>query len=639
MVQRVLVKLDVMKQYEKKRLSKYELIECRKLGRVQVNPCVRTPLTFDLNLNYELSRSVKSSISVTPSTQHVIQDDQSAVQQSQRPQSQSTQRKDHSGKPVVRLFSAPSYLKHKPTNQRVNMEALDGGFTLLKLKQRLKSAHSATEVQKRPGRMSEDERKYLSGMDDYHRSISTGTSCEDGRTTAVVGKGVYDEAKHGVDQELMRKGKVKSCTNVHSLQDNMNKRDALWKYDFTNEGKNIKTLTHFEDAVLKKKKVSVPLCIEDEIEKPNAKVIRAGSSRPKCDSLPKSSESFPVYCHNEGYVKKHALNTCLSMYGDGAFYGVNRSGEICMQLNPVLRNNYNESTAITRSKQNSPPNETTKRKKKPALSGKPKRIAVQILSVKKKPCDDIFTSSQKEIVQKMSGSVTKTFSRHTVPERSTSTNMPQRQKEGLMVCGENPTLAIYRTISSRSLISGIKSQLPDFFEKELASPEEPRKKDRVLFVDYIPISKPIPVPRSGSKLANHHNSVPSARSLCSSHSCAKIVSVESSKSEVKHQDNSHQKPFLDENRASNMEVSAQSPIQEDSERLIGPTSSLSLRSFQEEVNSSLEPQKSELTACSEEQSAGSAHAPVISIPTAEFDVSESHRDPSMQNLLPVGNEK
>ncbi|XP_060133444.1 uncharacterized protein C1orf141 homolog [Zootoca vivipara] len=634
MVQRVLVKLDVMKGYEKKILSKYELIECRKLGRIQVNPCVRTPLTFDLNLNYELSRPAKSSISGTPSAQHVIQDDQSAVQQSQRPQSQSTQKKDHSGKPVVRLFSAPSYLKR---NQRVNMEALDGGFTLLKLKQRLKPAHSATEVQKRPGRESEAERKSLSGMDDYHRSVFTGASREDGRTTAAVRKGVYDDAKHGVDQELKRRGKVKSCTNVHLLQDNLNKRDTLWKYDLTNEEKNIKT--HFEDAELKKEKVSVPLCIEDEIEKPNAKVIRAGSSRPKCDGLPKSSESYPVYCHNEGYVKKHALNTCLSMYGDGAFYGVNRSGEICMQLNPVLRNNYKESIAITRSKQNSPPNETTKRKKKPALSGKPKRIAVQILSVKKAPCDDIFTSSQKEIVQKMSGSVTKTFSRNMVPERSIPTNLPQHQKESLMVCGENPLLAIYRTISSRSLISGIKSQLPDFFEKELASAEEPRKKDRVLFVDYIPISKPIPVPRSGNKLANHHKSVPSARSSCSSHGYAKIISVESSKSEVKYQDNSHQKPFLDENRASNMEVSAQSPTQEDSERLIGPTSSLSLRSFQEEVNSSLEPQKSELATHSEDQYAGSAHTPVISIPTAEFDASESHRDQSMQNLLPVGNEK
>nr|XP_034979434.1 uncharacterized protein C1orf141 homolog [Zootoca vivipara] len=598
MVQRVLVKLDVMKGYEKKILSKYELIECRKLGRIQVNPCVRTPLTFDLNLNYELSRPAKSSISGTPSAQHVIQDDQSAVQQSQRPQSQSTQKKDHSGKPVVRLFSAPSYLKR---NQRVNMEALDGGFTLLKLKQRLKLLIPPQKFRK------------------------------------DLGESVYDDAKHGVDQELKRRGKVKSCTNVHLLQDNLNKRDTLWKCDLTNEEKNIKT--HFEDAVLKKEKVSIPLCIEDEIEKPNAKVIRAGSSRPKCDGLPKSSESYPVYCHNEGYVKKHALNTCLSMYGDGAFYGVNRSGEICMQLNPVLRNNYKESIAITRSKQNSPPNETTKRKKKPALSGKPKRIAVQILSVKKAPCDDIFTSSQKEIVQKMSGSVTKTFSRNMVPERSIPTNLPQPQKESLVVCGENPLLAIYRTISSRSLISGIKSQLPDFFEKELASAEEPRKKDRVLFVDYIPISKPIPVPRSGNKLANHHKSVPSARSSCSSHGYAKIISVESSKSEVKYQDNSHQKPFLDESRASNMELSAQSPTQEDSERLTGPTSSLSLRSFQEEVNSSLEPQKSELATHSEEQCAGSAHTPVISIPTAEFDASESHRDQSMQNLLPVGNEK
>ncbi|XP_042321639.1 uncharacterized protein LOC121929792 isoform X2 [Sceloporus undulatus] len=518
-------------------------------------------------------------------------------------------RKNHSGKPGARPFSAPTYLKSKPTDQRGNLQALDGGFMILKLKPKLKPAHSAMEVQKK--RVPEPQiTNYFTAELQSTQDQQTMATEEKDDYLSTEKSTVTDVGRNQGPQDLEQERKVKFCPNGN-LSDALN-GSSLLKDNLTNEGeKTEKTFIHSEDTLLKKKKLPVPLCIEDEIEKPNAKVIRVGSPKAKSQIPVKMSESFPIFIHNGGYMENYVLNRWLALYRNKAFYDMNKRGEGCMHLNPVLQNNYNESIAIIGSKK--PPNLTVKRKKKPTLSGKPKRITIQILSVEKARCN-VCASSKKEtqFVQKTGASVTRTINSNIVTERNSTWNMPTFSKDTLMIQGVNLKSAEYPDTSSSSLISRMKSQLP------INSVEDVRRKGRMIFVDYIPISKPLPIHRPGDEVSPIYDPT-------------KTNPGETNKSFVCHQDMFDQRPFQDGNRAADMELIAlqrKSLIQEGrkgSRRRL--TSSASLKGF------SLRFQKLGNRATrSEEQYIMPTHSEVISIPTAQFETTESHRDQSMQDF-------
>ncbi|KAH0618519.1 hypothetical protein JD844_017808 [Phrynosoma platyrhinos] len=332
------------------------------------------------------------------------------------------------------------------------------------------------------------------------------------------------------------------------------------------------------------------------------------------------SESFPIFTQNGGYKENYVLNRWLALYGNKAFYDMNKRGEVCMDLNPVLQNNYNESIAVIGSKKPPPPpNVTVKRKKRLTLSGKPKCFTIQILSVEKARCD-VCISSKKEtpIVQKTGASVTRTINSNILKERNITRSLPTCSKDTLMIQGVNLKSAEYPDTLSSSLISRMKSQLP------LNSVEDVHGKGRMIFVDYIPISKPIPIHRPGGEASAISDPT-------------KTKPSETNKSLTCHQDVFDQKPFQDENRAANIEILAlqcKALVQEgrkgSSSRL---TSSASLKGFPGEISNSLGSQKpADMATCSEEQHIMPTHSAIISIPTAQFDTIESHRDQSMQDF-------
>ncbi|XP_062834253.1 uncharacterized protein C1orf141 homolog isoform X2 [Anolis carolinensis] len=608
MAQRVLKKLEVLKQYEKKRLRKYDMTECRNLGTVQLNPYVRTPLTSDFKMDYETSRSEKSAISASLFNQHVIQHSQSTVQSRQRSESTQTMRKNYSGKPAVRPFSAPACLKHKPTYQRGNLQALDGCFMILKLQPKLKPARSTEEVQKR--RVSEEHMIAETGGQDQQLMVTVGK----GYLLSANESTISNVERNQSSQELGSESEVKLLPNSNLSPDLSLLKDSLT----TEGGRTEKDFIYPKDTLQKKKKPIVPLCIEDEIEKPNAKIIRAGCPRPKCESPMKMSESFPVFTRNDAYMDNYILNRWLALYGNKALDYMDQGTDACKYLNPVLQNNYNESISIIGSKEPSPPppKVTVKRKKKPMLSGKPKRITLQILSVENAP-SNIYVRSKKErpFVQKTNVSVAKTININTIIERRLTQSMLMGSKDTLMIQGVNLKGTDHPSILSRNLISGVKPKVP------LHSVEDVRRKGRMIFVDYIPISKPIPVQRSGGKLSAPYSST-------------KVKPSETNKSLVCHHDEFDQESYQDENQPADMEATAlhsRSFIQKGSDGSRRLVASASLKVFSDETSN-----RSQNTGIMATQSELLHIVPtrsdIISIPTAQFDAAESNKDQRMQDF-------
>ncbi|KAJ7332615.1 hypothetical protein JRQ81_014795 [Phrynocephalus forsythii] len=629
MTHRVLLKLDVMKHYEKKKLSKYDMTECRNLGKVQFNPYPRTPLLLDFKLDYD----VKSNISEVPSTTHVMQCNKGSFHQRERLQSGSRaqiNRTNYSGKLAVRPLSAPSYLGHKPNEQRGNLQSLDEGFMILKITSKAKPAHWQTmEVQKRGV-----PEQYLLNY------LPTGTSRQDEAMIVTAEKDdttdrsiICDEGSNQTAQEAPgSESQVKFCINGNLSSDSLKARkDNLLKGYITNKEGIKKSFVHYEDMDLKKK-AYIPLCIEDEMEKPDAKVIRAGCPK-KSHSPVTMSESFPVLHHYEECQEKYVLNRWLALSGNKAFYDINKRGEVCMHLNPVLQNNYNESIAIIGSRESPPPKVMAKRKKKPTLSGKPKRITIQVLSVEKAPCY-VSAISQKTdpFLQKIHRRITRTDSRHSVAGRNIQQKTSESNKAVLMIHGVNPQSTKYPHFTSSGLVARVKSQLPIFWEKQFTSADEIRKKGRMVFVDYIPISKPIPIHRCGEELFDQAPKPPAIDD------CTKVRAMETNQSESCNQDTLEQKPFLDENRSGDMDFTTPehlSSIQKSRERPSRPTSSLSTRGFEAEENSFGAQKSRILDKHSEEKQITPSHCPVISIPTAQFETSELHRDQNMQEFSDI----
>ncbi|KAJ6662646.1 hypothetical protein lerEdw1_011783 [Lerista edwardsae] len=256
MAQILLEKLDKLKKFEKETMTKYELIDSPEPGKLQFTPFVRTPLTFEFKLDYELSEDGRERMLASPQLLEYGQTAFQCIESVCRPRSAVSlqlPRKKRSDIPGVRPFSAPF-------NEKGNLQALDNGFMILKLK----TPHSR-EVKKRPKWMPKDTSKILRHSNDFTAEM-TGRH---GETTVTVGKG--DKLNRATIYEESRKQDA----------EHLGRSDSLPKIDTS---RLVKKTIFSRDSDVKEKKLFVPLCIEDEIKKPNAKVIRVDDERAKLSS-------------------------------------------------------------------------------------------------------------------------------------------------------------------------------------------------------------------------------------------------------------------------------------------------------------------------------------------------------------------
>lgn len=320
------------------------------------------------------------------------------------------------------------------------------------------------------------------------------------------------------------------------------------------------------------------------------------------------SESFPIFCHERSRWK-FAWNQWLLLYGKKTLDYLNQDNEACMDLNPVLQNNYDDSIAIIQSRKCPHSNLRAKRKKKPTFTRKPKRITIQILSLERQ-LSNLSVNSQKgtSLVQKTHGHFTKTITRHVVTEKNILQNMSQRNKDILMADEKN---LISNMEPSLSTVSRIKSSLAGFLKKPLTKSKERLKKSNA-FVDYIPFPKPFPVCEAPHGLVGHK--LPLLVD-CSSRKPSDKLSADRSSSD--------QDPFLNETTTTEVELGAQhleSSMRKSGETSGGMTSSSFLLDL---LNERPESEKSENAAVYSKDESTEDSSTVISIPTAPSDTSQS----------------
>ncbi|XP_053106922.1 uncharacterized protein LOC128325300 isoform X2 [Hemicordylus capensis] len=628
MAQRALMKLDVLEKFEKKILKKYAMIDSQTLERVQFSPFVKKPLTFEFRLDHDVHRVRRASTPAVPYTQRATENHRSSVQSTERPKSASARQltqQNRFNKPAVRPFSAPANMKCIPSDQKGNLQVVGSGFMILKQKQKLKPTHFSTEL------LSKDASSILRHTDMLYDDVPAGASAHDGKTTVTVGKGdKRNQFRNEVAWYPERDGTLRFRRHDHLLPDDRTIRKyTLLEDGLTNQGEKImKSNIYSKGTVLKEKKALIPLCIEDEIEKPNAKIIKVHRPSAQQRSPMKASETYPIFCNNDGYMQKYVLNRWLALYGDKAFYDASKKSEVHMHLNPVLQNNYNESIAILGKKNYDPSHIPIKRNKKSTFSRKK-----EIISIIMERERYIRTCSRKErpLMRKMGKSLPNAMRRHTVLERKISQTIPKCRKDAFMVFGANPDGEICHDTSPSNVILEIKPQVRGYFDKSI---EKSRRKELLIYVDYIPISKPIPINASGSKLAGQDLSHSTSNSTVLVHECTKTKPNAKEKSAEYHNAPSDNKPSLDEGRLGGLEFSvsrSHSVGQEGSERSIRPTSSLALREFSSELNNDLRPSESGVSAIPlEEESMLLIHSPLVSIPTAQDDSAESSRRQSIQ---------
>ncbi|XP_070604638.1 uncharacterized protein C1orf141 homolog [Erythrolamprus reginae] len=598
MAQRVLVKLDVLKQYEKKTLKKYDMVESQNLGNIHLKPYDRTPLTFDFKLFYEPK---KSNIPAIPSLHksYIAEKEQNLIVLPESWDiSSSTSRSalstHFSGKSAVRPSSAPSYLKS-------NLKTADGNFLILKQKIKQKTAYSTLEVQKIPKTLSDLNLLPARTCITWDAE----TSLRERKDEIIKKPAINAKARRKPIQDLRMEDKLIVSRHDRLQSIGQDQRKANLPKDYlSNDGQSIQAgFIPDNKSGFKKTGVSIlPLCIQDELEDPNSKVISAGRVKEPQNQM-KMSESFPIFAH-ERSSKRFAWNRWLLLYGKKTLDYLNQDNEASMDLNPVLQNNYDESIAIINSRISPRSNLRAKRKKPPTFTRKPKLITIQILSLERQ-LSNLSVDSQKgtSLVQKTHGHFTKTITRHVVTEKNILQNMSQRNKDILMAVREKP---IGNAEPSPSIFSRIKPSLTDFLKKPLTKSKERLKRSRV--VNCIPLPKPIPVCEAPEGLVGQK--LPFIVDYSLRKSTDKLSADRSS---------SDQDPSLNET-ITDTELRAQDL--DSSMRQSGETSSeMSGSSFLLDLNESLESEKSENVAIYSKDESSAESSTVIGIPTTS---PESH---------------
>uniref|UniRef100_A0ACB8F4W7 Uncharacterized protein n=2 Tax=Sphaerodactylus townsendi TaxID=933632 RepID=A0ACB8F4W7_9SAUR len=381
-----------------------------------------------------------------------------------------------------------------------------------------------------------------------------------------------------------------------------------------------KSTADSKDNGLKEKKSFIPLSIEDEIEKPNAKIIRVDLPKEKAPTSMKMSETQPVLCNNEVYLQKFILDKIANQPGDKA--SVRDTCVVFTQLNPILQNNYNETLAIHQGQHFA--SRVIAKKRMPTSFLQSNTFSAEILSSKKMCYNPMHSQTEKPAEHKMPAHFNNAnvpFMKEDVKERNASQLIHKDEKCEFVVCGVNIKTDIYHEIVSDSGFSTGKSEVLDSYHNYITPIEEAPKK-RIVFVDYVPISKPVKIHTFGEEPIGLDSSL-SVSNYSEIHDCTKSKAIKKDRSDV-NQDASDKKVFLDKNSLDNMEFSRychQFSFEEDSEISSTTISTESSRSFNAEVNASQVGEKQPITF---------SLPRVISIPTAQCDASEYNRDLPMQ---------
>ncbi|EMP32379.1 UDP-N-acetylglucosamine/UDP-glucose/GDP-mannose transporter [Chelonia mydas] len=333
-----------------------------------------------------------------------------------------TDRKSHFGKPTARPFSAPDTLQAKACHQKENLHTLKEDFISLKLNQKVKSASLRPKVHRRPKWNTEVEN--VPKLD---------VLCQQDSQAHLPSTLDHTDISHWCPPPSA------SSQNEES----------------------------FLTALMEEKKNFISLTIEDEMEKPNAKIINVGSPKAKSPRpvvvmscllsllCLKVSETYPIIYAEEGYVQNSILKRWLHLHGDKMSYNSeNENGEVQTNPNSVLQSNCDYALALIGKEEKDTFNITAKgnKKLKRTLSGK-RKINIHILSSDGKSKSLKDSQKEKTFVQKIVGS----FHDAEVPisklpskDRNVSATRAECNPDGLVIFGVNPKATAHQSAKANA---------------------------------------------------------------------------------------------------------------------------------------------------------------------------------------------
>ncbi|XP_032627853.2 uncharacterized protein C1orf141 homolog isoform X1 [Chelonoidis abingdonii] len=531
MTQRLLGKLYSLEQYSCKRLAKHAKVESPGLGKLQLKPFVTTPLTFEFKEDYDIPSARPINISRSKPALQFSEDEELFRHQQISPSRLKSvtprlaARKSHSGKPTARPFSAPDTLQAKACHQKENLHTLKD-FISLKLNQKVKPASLRPKVHRRPKWNTEvenvlkldvlcqqDSQAHLPSTVDHTDTShwcppkSASSQNEESFLTALMGDEIvqystYGEAGKFVAQQLDRDNKIRVCVNGHLPLDGLKERnEAPLKEDVFNlEEIERKNNFRLSKSASEEKKNLISLTIEDEMEKPNAKIINVGSPKARSPRpVVKVSETYPIIYAEEGYMQNFILKKWLHLHGDKVSDDSEKENdEVQTNPNSVLQNNCDYALALVGKEEKSMFNIAVKENKKlkRTLSGK-RKINIHILSSDGKNRSLKDSQKEKTFVQKIVGcfhDVKIPISTLTSKDRNVSTTRAECNPDGLVILGMNPIAAAHQ---SAKVNAATISKSHGSYSKPLTTVSQLHKKGRLAHssqLDYISITKPIRIP-------------------------------------------------------------------------------------------------------------------------------------------------
>ncbi|KAJ1170653.1 hypothetical protein NDU88_002526 [Pleurodeles waltl] len=290
----------------------------RYLGRIRKRNNLSTPLTFDFEVDDDLSTASRTHISNPRSALDMTHDEQNILDEESRSQCGSpttpvaSARDILSYKPVIRPFSAPQLLKREDSDQKENV-ATD----IRRINRKPKSAVCRAQSARRPNWKSKvDDIPTLDVLCQREIRLPTGSSLEytdfshwrsgtsESRSDDVgltgekkdmhkiygqVGKLIANHVQKENASHKNKNGILKPCDNPTRkailLQDDIDEHEEKGSLK-----RNVE-LTESVSGDKENEKEIVPLTIEDEMKKPNVRIFSIGLQGAKTTDTPASSES------------------------------------------------------------------------------------------------------------------------------------------------------------------------------------------------------------------------------------------------------------------------------------------------------------------------------------------------------------
>ncbi|XP_029473376.1 uncharacterized protein C1orf141 homolog isoform X2 [Rhinatrema bivittatum] len=333
-------------------------------------------------------------------------------------------------------------------------------------------------------------------------TILTGDEADLHRIYSEVGKLIANQVQRD------KKSQADRSDQLHSA--NLNSRKVCCKKDSSdhNEQQCSKITLHPSDSASKDKTDFISLSLEDEMKKSNVKIISIKPQRARSPYL-RLSETYPIIDDNE-FSHKNFTNMRLCSDEDSAF-SESRSEKkpqsdrgkpvTFTRVNPVVQDSLNYTRALFESKQKQSYIANLRKSEKLKRISSKQKINIHILSAD--GTSEILQltrnkSAPKPIISKSTLSGERSVNKLSLKSGVISGTKLEFADASLILNGMNPTIDLHPETTSGRLTSTVKPKSPRFSHYRPATCSHFHTNsglDEMVKWEYVSIAKPLTTPR------------------------------------------------------------------------------------------------------------------------------------------------